>query len=91
MSGLDSGIDIVRHLRAGPARGAFSKEAIAVLRDQINTALGEAMKGGDARRVSARPLIPCLREQWAGRLGDDDGDRWPHDADARSVKDLQPC
>jgi uncharacterized protein len=52
-----SGLDIVRHLRAGPARGAFSKEAIAVLRDQINSALTDALKAGDTRRVSTLRLI----------------------------------
>jgi uncharacterized protein len=33
------------------------KEAIAVLRDQINTALKDAMKSGDTRRVSTLRLI----------------------------------
>jgi len=40
-----------------PARGAFSQEAIAVLRDQINNALKAAMKAGDTRRVSTLRLI----------------------------------
>ena len=44
-------------MRPAPAGGASWKEAIAVLREQINTALGEAMKGGDARRVSTLRLI----------------------------------
>ena len=49
---------MVLRLRAGPPRARFYwKEAIAVLREQINTALGEAMKGGDARRVSTLRLI----------------------------------
>jgi uncharacterized protein len=43
--------------RAGPARGAFLKEAIAVLRDQINSALTDALKAGDTRRVSTLRLI----------------------------------
>ena len=49
---------MVLRLRAGPPRARFYwKEAIAVLRDQINTALSDAMKGGDARRVSTLRLI----------------------------------
>src|SRR6516164_4017307 len=40
-----------------PVPGAFLKEAIAVLRDQINTALKDAMKSGDTRRVSTLRLI----------------------------------
>ena len=57
MSGLDSGLDIVRHLRAGPRPGRIFKEAIAVLRDQINSALTDALKAGDTRRVSTLRLI----------------------------------
>ena len=45
-------------MRVAPPRpGRILKEAIAVLRDQINTALKEAMKAGDARRVSTLRLI----------------------------------
>ena len=47
----------MHRVRAAPARGAFSKEAIAVLRDQINNALKDAMKAGDTRRVSTLRLI----------------------------------
>ena len=51
------GLHITHQVRAGPTRGAFLKEAIAVLRDQINTALKDAMKSGDTRRVSTLRLI----------------------------------
>jgi uncharacterized protein len=45
-------------LRAGtPPAAHFSREAIAVLRNQINDALKAAMKAGDARRVSTLRLI----------------------------------
>ena len=51
------GLRIMHQVRAGPPGGAFLKEAIAVLRDQINTALKDAMKAGDTRRVSTLRLI----------------------------------
>jgi uncharacterized protein YqeY len=51
------GLHICIGCAPAPARGAFLKEAIAVLRDQINTALKDAMKAGDARRVSTLRLI----------------------------------
>jgi len=47
----------MHRVRAGPRPRRILKEAIAVLRDQINTALKEAMKAGDARRVSTLRLI----------------------------------
>jgi uncharacterized protein len=40
-----------------PPTAQFPKEAIAVLRDQINNALKEALKAGDTRRVSTLRLI----------------------------------
>src|SRR5439155_12356356 len=42
---------------ASPDSGAILREAIAVLRDEINTALREAMKARDERRVSTLRLI----------------------------------
>jgi uncharacterized protein len=47
----------VHRARARASRRRIWKEAIAVLREQINTALSNAMKGGDARRVSTLRLI----------------------------------
>jgi uncharacterized protein len=44
-------------MRVGSFRGAFFNEAIAVLREQINTALNDAMKASDSRRVSTLRLI----------------------------------
>src|SRR5580704_11123393 len=43
------GLHIMHRVRAGPRPRRILKEAIAVLRDQINTALKDAMKAGDAR------------------------------------------
>jgi uncharacterized protein len=43
--------------RDGAAVPANLREAIAVLRDQINKALKDAMKAGDTRRVSTLRLI----------------------------------
>jgi uncharacterized protein len=40
-----------------PPPGRILKEAIAVLRDQINSALTDALKAGDTRRVSTLRLI----------------------------------
>jgi uncharacterized protein len=51
------GLHIMRRLRAGPRPGRILKEAIAVLRDQINSALTDALKAGDTRRVSTLRLI----------------------------------
>ena len=51
------GLHICIGCASAPAGGAFLKEAIAVLRDQINTALKDAMKAGDTRRVSTLRLI----------------------------------
>ena len=51
------GLHIMHRVRAGPRPRRILKEAIAVLRDQINTALKEAMKAGYARRVSTLRLI----------------------------------
>lgn len=42
---------------ADPRAGALCGKAIAVLRDDINNALKEAMKAGDTRRVSTLRLI----------------------------------
>jgi len=53
-------VGIGKGLHVGFARRrarAFSDEAIAVLRDDINNALKEAMKAGEARRVSTLRLI----------------------------------
>src|SRR6516225_3912266 len=40
-----------------PPMGPNWEEAITVLRDDINTAMKEAMKAGDARRVSTLRLV----------------------------------
>jgi uncharacterized protein YqeY len=46
-----------RRRRPPPAPAGQSGEAIAVLRDDINNALKQAMKSGEARRVSTLRLI----------------------------------
>jgi uncharacterized protein YqeY len=51
-----TGLYMVRRARIRPPR-AHWKEAITVLRQQINTALKDAMKAGDTRRVSTLRLI----------------------------------
>jgi hypothetical protein len=60
-SALDCGcVGIGKGLHVSPARRparASSREAIAVLRDDINNALKAAMKAGAARRVSTLRLV----------------------------------
>jgi uncharacterized protein len=61
---------------AQPPPRALLREAIAVLRDDINNALKEAMKAGQARRVSTLRLINAevLKRETSGaertKLGD---------------------
>src|SRR5262245_28515659 len=56
---LITGLNLGRRRRiVGSTRGrAISRKAIAVLRDEINTALRDAMKARDQRRVSTLRLV----------------------------------
>ena len=70
---------MVSQPRAAKIRGARLRKALAVLRDQINSGLKEAMKAKDPRRVSTLRLISAafknadIEARGAGKaLSDDD-------------------